>query len=249
MHNDKGKLEWLEFDRLEPYSHVVHGVFERHGGMSQGPFASLNVSHDVGDHPDAVKTNRERIAKALSARHIVFPNQVHGTDCVRITSANATKTHQADALYTTEKNIALAATHADCQAAIFYDPTHDAIGVVHAGWRGSVQNVYGKFIDRLKSDLNTAPKDLIVCISPSLGPCHAEFKNYKTELPKEFWDFQVKPHFFDFWAISKMQLINAGVLEKNIELPNICTYCTPNDYYSFRRDSKTGRNATLVLLR
>ena len=248
MENDKSKLEWLEFDLLEPFPHVVHGVFERHGGVSAGNYSSLNVSNDVGDHPDSVKVNRQRICQALDTEHIVFPHQDHGSDVVRITAKNFAKTHQADALFTTEKNIGIGISHADCQAAIFFDPVHDAIAVAHAGWRGSVQNVYAKLVDALVKEIGTHPKDLIVCISPSLGPCHAEFKNYKEELPENFWPFQKKPHYFDFWAISRMQLAACGILDENVEMAAICNFCTPKDYYSHRREAKTGRNATAVVL-
>jgi polyphenol oxidase len=249
VENEKNKIEWLEFDQLESYPHVVHGVFLRHGGMSIGPYTSLNISAEVGDHPDSVKFNRMEICKALGVEQIVFPHQNHGVDVVRITGANASKSHQADAIFTTEKNIALAVTHADCQAAIFYDPAHEAIAVAHAGWRGSVQNIYAKLIEQLKKTVGTNPKDLLVCISPSLGPCHAEFKNYKQELPQEFWSFQVKPHYFDFWKINRMQLTGSGVSEKNIEISETCTFCNAKDCYSHRREAKTGRHATAVVLK
>lgn len=123
------------------------------------------------------------------------------------------------------------------------------IAVAHVGWKGNVQDLWGKLVESLKTEVGTNPKDLIVCISPSLGPCHAEFKQYKTELPQEFWSYQVKPHYFDLWAISKMQLIRAGILEKNIEISGICSYCTTDDYYSYRRSNRTGRNATAVVLK
>jgi len=249
VENEKSKLEWLEFDQLEPYPHIVHGVFLRHGGKSIGPYASLNLSADVGDHPDTVKSNRIEIEKAFGAERVVFPCQTHGVNVVRITGVNRSKVHHADALFTTEKNIAIAVTHADCQAAIFYDPAHEAIAVAHAGWRGSVQNIYAKLVEQLKNEVGTKPSDLLVCISPSLGPCHAEFKNYKQELPQDFWPFQVKPHYFDFWKISQMQITGAGVPEKNIEISEVCTFCNTKDCYSHRREAKTGRHATVVVLK
>jgi hypothetical protein len=221
----------------------------RHGGVSAGPYASLNASTEVGDHPDSVKANRVQICQALDVEQIVFPHQKQGVDVVRITSGNWTKIHQADALFTTEKNIALAVTHADCQGAIFYDPAHEAIAVVHSGWRGNVQNIYAKVVEQLKTSVGSKPKDLLVCISPSLGPCHAEFKNYKQELPQEFWSFQVKPHYFDFWKISQMQLTGCGIPEKNVEMSQICTFCNTKDYYSYRREAKTGRHATVAVLK
>jgi YfiH family protein len=244
----KDKLEWLEFEQLEPYPHVLHGVFERHGGTSHGPYASLNVSDSAGDHPDSVKYNRDEIRKSLGLDHLIFPHATHGIGVARITKENWSKVHQADALITTEKKIGLAITHADCQAALFFDPKNQAVAILHAGWRGSVQNIYAVLIEALKQQVGSSPKDLLVCISPSLGPCHAEFKNYKEELPQEFWPYQVKPHFFDFWAITKMQLLASGIPEKNIEFADICTYCTPDDYFSFRREKQCGRNASVIAL-
>ena len=246
MEFDKSKLGWLEFDLLKGRP-LAHGVFARGGGTSVGPYKSLNVSDSVGDQPDCVKVNRERIRHTLNADHLIIPHQEHGVNIVRITKNNAHQTHHADAIFTTEKKIALGVTHADCQAAIFYDPEHHAIALVHAGWRGNVQNIYAKVVDALKHQLGTDPRHLIACISPSLGPDHAEFENYKKELPQDFWSFQVKPHYFDLWQVAKMQLSGCGISDKNIEIANLCTFCN-EDYYSYRRDKTTGRNATVAVL-
>lgn len=245
---DKAKLEWLEYELLEQFPHVKHGTFSRHGGVSNGSFSTLNVGEGTSDHPDKVKANRDLLKKTLGISHVVYPHQTHGTNIQRVTTKNVDQLPQADALYTTEKGIGLGIYHADCQAAILYDPVHEAIAVVHCGWRGSTQDFYQRMIQTLHREIGTQPHNLIVCISPSLGPDHAEFKNYKQELPKEFWDYQTKPYYFDFWAISKMQLERCGVLPKNIEIAGVCTCCTPEDYFSYRREKDTGRNATLVAL-
>lgn len=242
-------MEWLEYESFEAFPHIVHGTFSRHGGVSQGKFSTLNAGNGTSDSPDHVKLNRELIRKAMGIEKVVYPHQVHGINVHRITSKNIDQTHQADALYTTEKGVGIAITHADCQAAIFYDPVHEAIGVAHSGWRGSAQNVYARLIDTMQREIGTQPQNLIVCISPSLGPDHAEFKNYKQEIPKELWEFQVAPQHFDFWAISNSQLCKCGILEKNIENPCICTCCTPSDYFSYRMEKDTGRNATVVAMR
>ncbi|MDE3047186.1 MAG: peptidoglycan editing factor PgeF [Verrucomicrobiota bacterium] len=241
-------MEWLEFDLLAPYTHVVHGVFLRHGGMSQGPFSSLNLSGDVGDHPDSYKTNRKRVQEALSIPKLIFPHQTHGASVARITAKNLDKPVQADAMFTTEKNIALGVTHADCQAAIFYDPVHEAVGIVHAGWRGLVQNIYARTLEAMQRDIGTRPQNLVVCIAPSLGPDHAEFKNYKQEFPQEFWGSQIKPNYFNLWDIARKQLSALGILEKNIEISEICTQCNDKEYFSYRREKETGRNGTIVAL-
>jgi hypothetical protein len=251
MQMTKSKLEWLEYDLLESYPHVIHGTFTRHGGASQEPCATLNVSENTSDSPEAVTANREQVRKALGVAKVVYPQQVHGVIVQRITARNQGLIPQADALFTTEKNIGLAIQHADCQAAIFYDPVHEAIGVAHCGWRGSAQNIYARLIGAMQREIGTQSHNLIVCISPSLGPDHAEFINYKQELPKEMWEFGTgkKSNHFDFWAISKSQLLKMGIIEKNIEIVEICTQCNTDDYFSYRSAKDTGRNATVVALK
>ncbi len=246
----KIKLEWLEYDSLSEYPHVRHGVFSRHGGVSQGSCLGLNLGGDQSrDNPEHVKANRELVRNILGVEHLVFANQSHGTIVHRVTAKNFQKIPQCDALFTTEREIGLAVTHADCQAAIFYDPVHEAVAVAHAGWRGSAQNLYGRVIDTMRRELGTQAHNVFVCISPSLCPNHAEFKNYRQELPAQFWPFQIKPNYFNFWAISKMQLTASGILERNIETTDICTVCCPEDYFSYRRSKDAGRNATVVALK
>lgn len=244
----KDRLEWLEFDLLKPYPWIAQAVFLKHGGTSQGPFSSLNLSDKVGDHPDSLKVNRETVKKSLGIPEIVYANQEHTANVIEVTSAT-TKLPPADALFTRVKNLGIAVTHADCQAAIFYDPVNEVIAVAHAGYKGLGLNIYKNTIDALKKFVKTNPQDLLVCISPSLGPDHAEYINYKTELPESFWEYQVKPKHFDFWTIGKNQLMDEGVQEKNIELVKTCTFCESKDYYSHRREKKTGRHATIVAMR
>ncbi len=248
MEFDKDKLQWLEFDLLKEYPWISHGVFLRHGGLSRAPFHSLNLSDAVGDHPDNVKANRELVRQVIKVPQIVYAKQEHKAYVLEITSANISKIPAADALFTRLKDVGLAITHADCQAAIIYDPANEVIAAVHAGYKGLGLNIYKEVIQSLKQKVNSKPKDLIVCISPSLGPDHAEFINYKTELPEYFWEYQKKPQYFDLWMIGVNQLLDIGIQKKNIEISEICTYCTSPDYYSHRKDKKTGRNATIVAM-
>ncbi len=247
---DKAKLEWLEYDLLGKFPHVLHGTFSRHGGVSSGDrFSSLNLGEGTADVHEHVKTNRETVRKAFGLSQIVYPHQMHGVKVHRITAKNHQGSIQADALYTSEKGIGLGVTHADCQAAILYDPVHEVAAIAHCGWKGSAQNLYARLIETLQREIGTQPHNLLVCISSSLGPDHSEFKNYKHELPKEFLEYQIKPFHFDFWRISRMQLQKCGVLDKNIEVAEICTVCNTKDYFSHRAEKDTGRNATIVALK
>lgn len=249
MEFDKAKMEWLEFDLLESYPHVVHAVFLRHGGVSKGPCGSLNLGNGTSDAAENVVANRELVRKAINMPKLLFPHQTHGMNVERITAKNMDKVPHADALFTTEKNLGLGVTHADCQAAIFYDPVHEAVAVAHAGWRGMAQNIYARVLEAMHRDIGTQPQNVIVCVSPSLGPDHAEYKNYKQEIPQEFWSFQIKPNYFDFWAIAKKQLSTLGILDKNIEITATCTHCNAKDYFSHRREKDTGRHGTVVALK
>ncbi len=248
MEFDASKIEWLDYDLFEEYSHVIGKTFLRHGGVSKAPFDSLNISDDIGDHLDAVKLNRERIRAFLKLPHLIFAKQMHGTNIVEITKENVKEVHQADVLCTKELNIGLVIAHADCQAAIFYDPQKEVIAVAHAGWKGLVQNIYQKVVFYLTEHFQSKPEDLLVAISPSICPEHAEFKNYKSEIPKDLWSYQTKPSYFDLWKIALDQLNLAQVAKEHIEVAGICTFCEKKDYYSFRRENKTGRHATVAAL-
>ncbi|MDF1578465.1 MAG: polyphenol oxidase family protein [Desulfurivibrionaceae bacterium] len=225
---------------------LVHGFFNRHGGVSGSPFASLNVAFGVGDRVEAVRENRTRLKKSLGLGTLVSARQVHG-DRVLVVAGEPEGDFEApgyDALVS-ERPIGLMIQQADCQGVIFYDPRRLAIGAAHVGWRGSVAGTITATVKAMADSFGTDPANLRAAISPSLGPCCAEFVNYRRELPEWMHDFQVRPGYFDFWAISRRQLQEAGLAADNIEAAGICTRCN-SDYFSFRRSRVTGRCATAI---
>jgi polyphenol oxidase len=245
---EKEGVKWLEFEQLTQFSNLKHGIFLRHGGFSQNDLSSLNVGSNVGDCPLNVKENLDKISRLLNIHSLINPDQVHGNTVAEIKGDPFSLHPPVDALITREKNIGLLIKHADCQAAIFYDPVHHVLANVHCGWRGSVQNIYRKTINYFKKFYNSSPHNILVCISPSLGPENSEFIHYSNELPEHFWQFQHKPNFFNFWQISKMQLKEEGILSKNIEIAEIDTYSNPADFFSYRRSKLSGRNGTVAAL-
>ena len=243
----KGKIEWLEFGLFSEIPELVHGVFLRHGGVSEGPFASLNTGSRTGDDdPENISANRELIRQVLQLPALISGKQEHDVNIVTVPSIDPLLDSSCDGLMTQKENLGLMIKHADCQAAIFYDPINKAIANAHAGWRGNVKNIYAKIIETMQRQFGSRPQDLLVGISPSLGPQCSEFKNYRSELPEHFWDYQIKPTYFDLWAISRMQLEQKGVLPHHIEIASICTYSNPNDFFSYRRDKIHGNHATVV---
>lgn len=225
---------------------LVHGFFNRHGGVSQGDFSSLNVSYGVGDEDPAVLENRGRLKKSLGIQTLVSARQVHGSRVLVVDSEPRAdiEADGYDALVT-DQQVALMIQQADCQAVIFHDPVHRVIGAAHAGWRGSVENIIGRTVGAMADKFGSSPADLQAAVSPSLGPCCAEFVNYRQELPDWMHGFQAAPNHFDFWEISRRQLNDAGLSAGNVFTAGICTRCNA-DYFSFRRSRVTGRSATII---
>ncbi|HEV8051717.1 MAG TPA: polyphenol oxidase family protein [Parachlamydiaceae bacterium] len=251
IHRQSEGVRWLEFELLKGLP-IIHGCFMRHGGISSGLLSSLNLGRSVGDEPGNVTANYRKIEHALSLKGIVSAKLIHGDDVSVITLENFGNIPISDALTTSLPKCAIAVTQADCQAAIFYDPVNHAMANVHCGWRGSVLDIYAATIRSMKAIHGTNTSDLLVCVSPSLGPTHAEFVNFHTELPEDFWQFRVKDNFFDFWSISRWQLEKAGILKDHIQIAGEDTYSNL-DYFSHRRSThenlgKCGRQATICTL-
>lgn len=248
IRKNQNGVHWLEFEHLANCPRLRHGVFLRHGGDSQGSYASLNLCDTVGDNPAHVKANIGKAAEIMHASNLIGSRQVHGKDICLVPPKAYLDMPPCDALATPYSNVGLMIRHADCQAAIFYDPIQHVLANVHCGWRGSVQNIYAETIRFLQVKFGSDPENLLVGISPSLGPENAEFINYRDELPEDFWPYQNKPNYFDFWAISEMQLMKCGILKEHIEIARICTYANSEDCYSYRRTKIRGGHGTIAIL-
>ncbi len=226
---------------------LVHGVFLRYGGESEAPFDSLNVSFGVGDEPARVRRNRERIKRALKLPCLVSSRQVH-QDRVLVVDRMPGSDFEAngfDALITDQRGVGLMIQQADCQAVLLADLAQKAVGICHVGWRGSVANIIGRTVTALRHHFRIDPGNLLAAVSPSLGPCCAEFVNYRQELPEPFWVFRRAADHFDFWSISRMQLRDAGVHPENISITGVCTVCDAG-FFSYRREKITGRFASVL---
>jgi copper oxidase (laccase) domain-containing protein len=104
-------------------------------------------------------------------------------------------------------------------------------------------------IGKMAEDFGCRPSDIHAGISPSLGPCCAEFINYRTEIPQSFWKYKDDAHRFNFWAITRDQLCGEGVSDRTIYSSGICTRCNPNLFFSYRGEGETGRFGAVAGLR
>lgn len=233
------------------------GFFNCHGGVSREPFGSLNVGFHVGDRLEDVLDNREKVKNTLQLDSLSSIKQVHGSLVYHLESDGVQDIEVSgvggyDAIITDKKGVGLMVQHADCQGVLLYDPVKEAIGAVHSGWRGNVQNIIQITVDAMVGQFGVHPGNLQAMIGPSLGPCCGEFRNYKEELPREFEVFMVQKNYFNFWEISKYQLTQAGLARENIQAIEICTACS-KDYFSYRRACRqtggvTGRNCSVIAL-
>ena len=234
-----------------PLLPLPHGCFSRLGGCSPQPFESLNLSFGTGDEPDSVVANRRIALKAIKMEQLISVQQVHSDAILFASKEHIGKEPKGyDAIISDLPGVALLIQQADCQAVLLYSQQHQIVAAVHCGWRGSVQGIIGKTIHAMEEHYGVNPATLTALISPSLGPCCAEFTNYKKELPLWMHTYQVRPCYFDFWAISKKQMEEAGIKANNIDYANICTRCN-EEYFSYRQavqeaDGVTGRNGSII---
>ncbi|MDR2726262.1 MAG: polyphenol oxidase family protein [Candidatus Adiutrix sp.] len=233
-------LSWYEFPGLAAHPELRHGVFTRRGGASGPEGRELSLAFNEIDPPENVVANLGRAEAALGLPRAAFVRQTHGAEILVVETRDDYHPRSSeearpgyDALLAPAPGPALLVKVADCQAVLLYDPVSRALALAHSGWRGSVQNILGRVVAAM-AEIGVPPARMKAAISPSLGPCCAEFTNHRTELPPEFQPFMIRENHFDFWAISRSQLTAAGLKEENIETAGICTRCSP-EFYSYRR--------------
>lgn len=254
-------IPYLTFASFAAHQGVRHAVFSRRGGVSAAPFASLNLSVSVPDDKADVYANRRR-AYGLFGRDtdsVVHAHLVHGTTVARVTQANnGTWLPQCDALITDEPGCALTMNYADCAPILLVDPVRRAIGLGHAGWRGTVADVAGAMVGAMRSEFGSDPADLRAAVGPSIGPCCYEvgpdvitavgnaYADPKSLLP--YPNGGQRPH-FDLPEANRRQLRAAGVPAEQIEMAGLCTACRTDLFFSHRAENgRTGRFGALLML-
>jgi polyphenol oxidase len=258
-------LAYYSYKLFEPFPQVPLRVSTRLGGVSQGHLHSLNLSlsESVGDDPDAVITNRTRFYEIVDVKpeQVAQAQLVHGSHVEIVTEQTPCGTFQklpkTDGLVTKVPGRALFIPVADCAAIAFYDPNHQVIAMIHAGWRGTVKGIIPETVKTMKQ-LGSNPVDILVGISPLLGTCCYQVREDLVATFTEAFPSQARYFFapqaddtylFDIAAVFRWQLLESGVRLEHIEESGICTACHTNLFYSYHAEQgKTGRFAGLIVL-
>lgn len=235
------------------------GFSSRQGGISNGPYRSLNLGLHVGDRADDVLMNRQRWLAEWGADWPDFTvgEQVHGSEVIWIKEEDGGKGSRelssaipgVDGLLT-KGNLGLMAFFADCVPLFFYHPVVRAVGIAHAGWKGTAAKI-GLKVLALLTEAGGDPADCWVGIGPGIGPCCYEVDERVTgyfrfnckgdSLLKPVWPGHYQ---LDLWQANMEMLQNAGIRRENISLAGICTSCRAEEFFSHRRDGvPTGRMA------
>lgn len=245
---------------FETYPQLTQAIFTRNGGVSQHPYHSLNLGSLVGDEPAAVRQNLQLVYQAVDVTpaQVVTCHLVHGAKVLTVTQTNLQPMMgQADGLVSREAGVHLIMCYADCTPLIFFDPQQSVIGLAHAGWRSTMQNIAGAMVEAMQR-LGCQPGNIIAVIGPAIGPCCYEIgPEVVTEVQQNFTEADYllshanpatgQAH-FDLWAANRHQLIAQGI--NQIIETNLCTACHTDIFFSHRAEGGwTGRFGVIIGLK
>jgi len=245
------RLPALRSALLDAVPGVAHGFFGRRGGVSAGPFASLNTGEAVDDDPARVEENRARVARAIGVEPsaLVALRQIHSARVLEIAAGELTAARgaKADALLTVAPELGLAVKTADCVPMLVSSADGAVVSAVHAGWRGlaggMIAAVAAAFAAR-----GVDPAELRVAIGPHIGPCCYEVgAEVITALGAESEVARGDRSHADLGAVASARWRAAGVSAAAIDRLGPCVACDAAGYFSHRRDrGVTGRQLAAI---
>lgn len=265
--NTDGGLVYYTIKAFDKTNLVRHGFSSRLGGVSRGNLDSLNLGVKKDDSRENIIENYKIFTQSLGIDlgNLVLSNQVHKANILQVDKNDRGKgltresdIYDTDGFITNQKGIALVTFYADCVPLFFLDPVKKAIGLAHAGWKGSVDGIGQKTARRMIEAYDSDPKDILIGIGPSIGQCCFEVGSEVIEkVDKGFKNgeryFQRKDNgkfMLDLWDLNKDQFLDIGIPEKNITMSNICTKCNKDTFFSHRGDNgKAGSLAAIIELK
>ena len=257
----QGNLEVIVFENLERSGMVRHCFTTRHGGVSTGVWASMNMGLSRGEDVAAVRENYRILGGALgfSAENFVTSQQTHTTNVKRVTAADAGQGvwkercyADVDGLITNVPGILLCTSYADCVPLYFVDTENKAIGLSHSGWRGTVNKMGKRTLQAMGEAFGTRPEKVTAAIGPSIcRDCYEVDEEVAKQFRKVFpgeWEYLLyegkKPgkYQLDLWEANKRVLLREGILPENLSVPDVCC----NSKYLFSHRASCGKRGNLA---
>jgi polyphenol oxidase len=258
----RGGPVYYEFEQWLDLPDVTHAVFTRQGGTSRAPWDSLNVGGTVGDDPDDVRRNLELTYAVLDLdiNRACTVWQVHSADAVVADEPPPGRRWlaRADGLVTNQPGVPLSMRFADCVPILFYDPEHHAVGLAHAGWRGTVAQVAVNTLHAMQTAYGSDPARVQVAIGPSIGPEHYQVGQEVVEAVQQAFDTtdglirraNDGSAYLDLWEANCLALERAGVHRAAMEIAGISTASNTANFYSHRAEhGRTGRFCAIIALK
>lgn len=225
----------------------------RRGGASPSPYNGANLSFDLGDDAEAVRANREAVARRLGLSGWCECRQVHGTTMHNDPEPGDPAREavlEGDGMFTARPGAGLVIKTADCQPLMLAHESGRYVGALHVGWRGNVAGLPGLGVARFCEAFGLDPAGVLAVRGPSLGPARAEFTGFEVEFGPGFQDyFDPDTRTVDLWRLTRDQLVAAGLRPENIFGMDLCTYDHADTFFSYRRDRMTGRQAGIIWIR
>lgn len=261
--NTRQGVSLLNCAPLFTISPVIQAFSTRLGGVSDVPYASLNLGFGGDDERARVQINRQRFAQAtgVNAEALVLLRQVHGSHVVPVTRMDdplSVKGTPGDALITNQPEVPLAVITADCFPVVLVAPEAPAVGIVHAGRRGTAVRITQAAVDCMCDRFGVRPQGLYAAIGPGIGGCCYEVDAASAEpFCAQLTDRSeiVRPSrpghvYLDLQQANLLQLHAAGVPPAQVWVADLCTACHPEWFYSWRRDGpRSGRMLNVIMLK
>lgn len=250
--NNIDTVPYLTYNSLSEINFINHAFTTRLGGVSTGEFTSMNMAFNRGDNPDSVTENYKRFCKSAGFDYesLVASAQDHHTVVRAVTSAEKgigiykpRDMESVDALITNEKGVTLVTYYADCTPLFFVDTKDKAIGLAHAGWRGTVGRIGEKVVEKMTELYGTNPADIKAAIGPAISvccyevdyPCAEHFLNL-ADLDSSKFVFEKGngKYMVDLLETNRQILTASGVKNENITVSDVCTNCNSDLLWSHR---------------
>ncbi len=251
LHN-ADTVPYLTYNSLSELKFINHAFSTRLGGVSEGEFTSMNLAFNRGDDPDAVTENYRRLCQsagfdfdtltASAQDHHTFVRAVTKNDC-GVGIYKPRDMQSVDALITNEQGVTLVTYYADCTPLFFVDVKNKAIGLAHSGWRGTVERIGEKVVEKMTALYGTDPSDIVAAVGPAISVCCYEVDLPVAERFLALEDLDAsrfvfpKPggkYMLDLLECNRQILVKAGVRAENITLSDLCTNCNSDLLWSHR---------------